>query len=987
MNKTIIILLSFFITSTLSAQETLFADYFDIKVGEKSGAIVLGKVHLKKNKDIYTEKIPKDYQFYITETDTDKFEIQTSFDSQGRIFGVIKVAKRKKTGKIPVDHHLVISLKEGKKVLTSKKITIHVVEKTMWEDFVTYYTPKTLSNKRLYGKKFKNDKLSNLITLLERTNGQFSFTTMYGKHPSEYKSGKELENDWRNVADHIGGLGYAYAKSKKFGLPSGDPEKIERLKRVIYKAIIQYTNSVPVEPNDVMIEGKPIGTELGDGFSMLGEYKFAGHGFVTHHWRTTDALAAPLIHIWPEVLKGIENGDEEAQEVYNSIIRFYQLFFAVVPGRRSMDDPTERWKNISDVNYSEGAWSDANISHRMRSLMMMPILWADYNRPITYVPYWYDDYYNGTKFEGMTFADNWSPRGVVLDLRNWCDKLSLPTHLYDQSGFHPDGTISHHTGHNSSDSAMFAYGFEWLVTVNDAIEYYKNTPYPLKDENYQFLADRIGYTYRRMIYKDHLDFVVAGRSFSSDVSDFGSGHVAREIKQVLAGKSPTTKIEGEKELKELKKAFKNKTHKFSGTTSFWNADYLVHRKEEDDINYYFSVKHKSVRTSGAEDFTKVRKSWHAGSGVFQLRVNGNEYSPDVLSHMDWHVLPGVTEAWKTNPMPKGPASASMPGGNAFSGILSDGTYGLTGYHHKPIDKYTAAEALKSYHLIDGFGTAIGSHIKRKEQAKGEDLIVTCVDQSRFTSAITYGIDGKITSIQAGESVSIEKEIKNPVWIHHNNKGYLIYPKQGQKLFIKTGTEINVTETDLNIEKNDNYIIAIDHGVNPETTEKDKYHYVLVANVSVEDMPEILTEYTGNTATYASDGIYHALCHSLESLTQVVFYEAGKAILDDQWVETDKPALVMLKDLGTQLRLSVVDPMHSLDNEVLILKISQSLKAGTYHYTMPGIKPRKGEKAIVTSTTEGSVITISLPDKADGVYYNYQEQMYAGAPIVLMLEKK
>ena len=613
----------------------------------------------------------------------------------------------------------------------------------------------------------------------------------------------------------------------------------------------------------------------------------------------------------------------------------------------------------------------------MRSLMVIPILWADYNRPITYVPYWYDDYYNGTKFEGLSFADNWSPNGVVADVRSWCDKLSLPSHIFNQSGFHPDGTVTHHSGHNASDIAMVAYGFEWLTTVNTAINYFKNTPLPLKDENYQFITDRLNYSYNRLVYKNSIDYVIAGRSFFADLSDFGTGHVNKNIKKILKGKSPTTLISNEKELKKLKKDFSNGTHSITETTAFWVGDYLMHRKEDEKENYFFSVKHKSVRTSGAEDFSKIRKSWHAASGVFQLRIDGDEYSKEVLANYDWHTLPGVTEEWRTDPLPPGPpASASLPGGNEFSGILSDGTYGLTGYHHKPIDDYTSTEALKSYHFIGRFGTAVGSDIKRKSSSTTNHEIVTTIDQSKQTHVITYSLNGVEKKIKAGESVSLKEALKSPAWIHHKNKGYLIFPKKNQNLWIKTGAEINMTATDLNIEKSTNFIFAIDHGVLPADESKNGYHYVLIANAMLKEMPGLLEQYAKNyqLKTLAN---CHILTDSKTKIDQIIFYKATKVeIGKNKWMEVDKPAVVMTQDLGDIIKWSLVDPLHSLNTSEITIKTSEVLKEGTYDYNFPGIKKRKGEHAIVTSNGKSSTIVVSLPDSNDGEFYDYREQMYA-----------
>lgn len=970
------------------SQEVLFANYFDIETNKNEGAEVFGKVNLKSNKDFLVKPLPKSYKF-VLEDNTSVFIIRTEFDSEGRVFGVLKVAPGQKTSMFPKDVSLKVALKNGKHTIAFKDIVVHIVDKTMWQELFDVYSPITINTSRMFGrKKLSDKKLEDLLIDIESNNGKLSFSSIYSKHPSNYKNSKAYDTDLEKTINTIGGLGYAYANSKKYGKKGDDPKSRLRLKKAIYAASIAFMNSVPIYGRDLMVDGNPVGEEIGDGFSRLGEHNFATHGMVTHQWRATDALAAPLVHVWPELLVDISKGDKQAQQLYDAVIRYYQLFFSVEPRRRHMNDERQRWQSISDINYSEGAWADANIGHRMRTLMVMPILWADYNRPITYVPYWYDDYYDGTEYEGLTFAKDWSPNGVIADVRSWCDKLSLPSHRFNQSGFHPDGSVTHHRGHNASDVAMVAYGFEWLTTVNSAFDYFKNTPMPLKNENYQFLADRLNYTYRQMVYKNAIDYTVAGRSFFGNLQDFGSKHMIPTIVQLLEGKSPTTVIENENKLRELKKDLEQGGNKHTATTAFWVADYLVHRKEEGDENYFFSVKHKSVRTSGAEDFDEIRKSWHAASGVFHLKVDGDEYSKNVLANFDWHTLPGVTEGWRSDVLPSGlPASASLPGGNEFSGILSDGKFGVTGYHHKPIDDYTSAEALKSYHLIGRFGTALGSNIKRKSSSITKEEIVTTIDQSEQRDIITYSVNGVENKVRIGESVNLKVALTGPAWIHHVNKGYLVFPKEDQNLLIKSGSEINVTATDLNIDKSSNYILALDHGINPTETSKNGYHYVLVANAAVEEMPKLLKDYQ-KTKIVNAMAQNHMLSDISTKVDQVVFYHPGKVELRAKnWIEVDNPSIVLIQDLGDIIKLSLVDALHSLDVSEITIKTSIMLKEGIYNYKFSGIEPIEGEKAVVTNIGAYSKITVDLPDSLDAEYYNFREQMFAGAPIVLSLEKK
>ena len=971
-------------------QEAIFADYFDIKINKGKGELVTGKIHLKSNKDVLTKSIPSSYHFEILNDPSGLFQLNNLSDKvgqmEGMLVGELALKKGKKTPKKPIDYPITIALKNGTKTLQEKAITIHVVEKTMWEYLLKFYQEETLSTSRLYGrKKLKDKQVKTLVSEIEANDGAMpSISPIYNKSISDIK---KLEKEWEKVANTIGGLGYAYAHKQSGWYHS--PE----LYQSVVKASLKFMNSVPIFGDEI---DKPISNEVGDGLQGLGENGKLSHGFVTHQWRLFDGMGAPLVHIMPALKDDIKKNDARAIALQEAIYRFYQGFFSITPNRRVMNDASQRWRNISDTLYSEGAWSDANTAHRMRSLMVMGVVWDDYNRPITYVPYWYDNYYDNTEFEGLTFAKNWSPNGIIKDIRFWCSRLSVPSHMYDQSGFHPDGTMSHHTGHSASDVAMVAYGFEWMKEINKAIKFFQYTPFPIENSQYQFLADRINYTYRRMVYKQHLDYVVAGRSHYSDMQQFATQSLRNAIKDLLKGKSSTTVIVNEKELRELNKGIQDNTHVHSESVAFWNADYLVHRRENDEGNFYFSVKQKSVRTAGAEDFSKIRKSWHAGSGVFQLKVDGDEYASSVLKAYDWHVLPGITEEWRTDPMPLGPASSAGPGLNEFSGVVANGESATSAFHYLPapggehhkLPQYASATAYKSYHLDGKFGIALGSEITRKDKGQGEN-IVTCIDQSALSDELYYSINGvKAKVLKPASDHNLTLSMNGPSWAFHKNKGYLIFPAQNQNLFIKTGAHINITDT--KVKTGNNYVLAVDHGLNPDKSKTNNYHYVLVANASLKDMPKIMKAYQETYFQATEPGKIHTSYQKDKKLAQVVFYKAGKAYLDaaqKNWIEVNKPTIVMTEDGATHFRLSVADPLHSLENEAIQIRVPIALKSGTYQYNFKGIETIKGENIVVSNQNGESLITVNLPDSRDGKHYNYREEVLAGAPITIELPKQ
>ncbi len=986
-------------TISVSAQENIFASYFDIPTKSTEGTEVTGRIHLERNKDVLVSPIPEGYHFRIESQDANLFTIQTQYDLQNRIMGVLTVAKGENTGNVEKTYSLTVALVNEKEVLNEFPVTVKIVEKPLWNILHDRYKGYTVSNKgsRTYGRTvYSETELEAKIIEIENNNGRFDGFKCYTQHPKDYldnttvdslnrKVYGTIEYEWEEVANLIGGLGYSYAKSEKYGA-DGDAVSRERLKRAIYKAILAYTACVPVEGNDILIDGKPIGKHTGDGFTNLVEHNMIGHQVATHQWRILDPLVAPSVQLMPDMLKDMKMGDSEALEVHNSLVRIYQLFTSIVQQRRAIDNPSERWGEIQDTLYSHGAWSDANLGHRLRIMLALPIVWADYNRPMTYVQYWYKVFYNNEPFKDFSFSPGWSPNGVVADVSRWLTKFNTPSHQYAQSGFHPDGTISHHIGHGT-DAAMIAYGFEWMTHAFLGFNQFKDTDFKLDNKYYQFPADRLLNVYPTMFYKGEFDFLLGGRTYLSDMEKFISKTYLSAIDELIESKSNNTEIKDEDKLLEIAKKVKKNRYENSGTTAFWVNEFLVHRRGENEAPFYASVKLKSERTVGAEDFDRVRKSWHAGSGILQLKVKGDEYQSQVLKNMDWHMLPGLTEEWRTDPLPaKGGAQASLPGLNKISGVLSDGTAGMAIYNHLPGEHYSSATALKSYHFIEDKIIALGSNIKRYKKGQQKEIF-TCIDQSALKSDLIWSVNGKTNIIKPTESVSISEKVNQPFWVYNRGRGWIVFPGNNEyNLVIKSGKEINVT--DKKIANNDpNYIVSIGHGLNPDE-KSNKYFYLALPNVTADEMPELLQKYTSElNYSYSQDSI-HAVYSATDKIAQIAFFKAGKVNVGPHTIESDNVAMVMLKENMGDWTVSVSDPTANIDSEQLTINTSVLLKEGKYTYTAPGIYPIEGEYAIVKNNDKGgSTIIVELPDFRDQEHYNYQAKLYAASPIVLTIPKK
>ncbi len=1008
MKKGLLLLLALWMVSVVQAATTekIFANYFDIEVGAKVGDAVWGKVHLERNKDVATKPIPKEYSFAIVEQSDNIFKMETERDLAGRIMGRLVVAKSspllKKQGEIA----LTIALKSGKSIIAQQDIRVMVEKETLWKTLFDRYQHKTVSELRFMAPKnvkrnyVSDENVAKYIADLQANNNRFSDVKCYTTQPEDYASAKEgqvpkledgsIEYDWWSVVGRIGALGYAYAASEVYG-PSGDVTKHMMLKELLYDTIIEFLKIFPVDGNDRLVGGKPIGPYMGDGFQLLADKKKISHQLATHHWNMTDPMICPSFNLMPDLLKDIEKGNKKAIEVHNGLINYFQISSSITTSRRRIDDPDNRWGEIRDTLSSSGAWADANLGHRSRTLLALPVIWADYNRPLTYVQYWYSDFYNDQPFKDFSLSPGWSPNGIVNDLAHWMTKYKVLSHKYGQSGFHPDGTVSHHIG-EGTDAAMVAYGFDWLTSGSvNCYAQFKDTPYAADKSQYQFIADRLLSVYPNLFYKGSMDFVVAGRSFFGDMGKFAIRTYPRAVKNLLEAKSKGMVLDGEKELIANSKAISNGSFERTSTTAYWVNEYLVHRKGGNgETPFFASLKLKSERTVGIEDFSKVRKSWHGASGVMPVRVDGAEYTYKVLAAYDWNMLPGLTEEWRTDPQPeKGGAAAAGSGENKIAGVLSDGVVGMGIYHHLMRESYNAASAHKSYYFVDNMIAAMGNNIKREYKGQGEG-IYTCIDQSQFDSDITYSIDGKKAKVVTrGASVDVVESVKRSAWLHIDNKGYIVVAQGAQDMRLVTGEMVNVTDKKaakaVKGAKDPNYIIALAHGVEP--SQESAYLYFVVPNVSAEQMDKVTADYLSsikyNVASKAAQGLYN----ESEKTLQAAFFEGGEIKLGNDIVRSDSPAMISMRESGSDVVLAISNPSPSLDKQQLTLYTSKRLAEGEYSYRVGGIYPREGERVTITKEGEMSKIVVELPDERDQAFYNYQAELYNATPIVITIPTK
>ncbi|MBI9021439.1 MAG: silent information regulator protein Sir2, partial [Verrucomicrobia bacterium] len=602
---------------------------------------------------------------------------------------------------------------------------------------------------------------------------------------------------------------------------------------------------------------------------------------------------------------------------------------------------------------------------------------ADYNRPITYISTWYPGFYTGKNGENLQFMPGWTPHGVLSDLTFWVTHFHRPAHYFEQSGFQPDGTVSHHLP-GSSDIAMHAYGYGWLTEVIDGYNLLRDMPVDLGSHGYQFISDRFLYTYDKMIYNGAMDFAVCGRSYSGDMAKFVDG-MPEDLDDLFNAKQSSTVITNEAELKTWRDSLVNKTHVRTGNYPFWVGQFMVHRRGENgEKPHYYSVKMKNDRTCGAEDFEKVGKAYHSGSGILQAKVRGDEYE-ETRSSWDWHALPGLTEEWRTDKIPI--KYDIHRGGSPFAGMASDGRYGFAAmeYRAQP-NQYASARADKAYFFTETEAVAMGCNVERENPGQGREIITT-IDQTLWLDDITYSINGaKPVRIKQGESVDLTLNPTRPSWIHQGQVGYVLIPQGAQPLYIRGGDAVQVTDPK---SAGGEAVIhfALGHGSNPSKSGLTRYVYIVAANKTAAEMPDYMEDVLRRISVLSNgDGIQGVADSSL-GLVQLAFYKAGTLSTEDGLtVSADRPALLQLRPVDGWWSFCATDPLHDKEAKELNLKISLPLAPGVYNYQLGGIYPRPGEAVTVEAFGKGVRVNVQLPDMSNDAEYNYQAPLYAGMPV-------
>ena len=142
-----------------------------------------------------------------------------------------------------------------------------------------------------------------------------------------------------------------------------------------------------------------------------------------------------------------------------------------------------------------------------------------------------------------------------------------------------------------------------------------------------------------------------------------------------------------------------------GDRYFWRSEFSSHQRAD----YGIVTGLNSNRTVGSEYRSTIRSDvgnevvWNR-TGTTAIQVTNKEYT-DLGPAFDWFHYPGTTVPY-VKETTLGPSGRSSNGG-AFTGGVSDGTYGAT---VESLDR-VGTQAQKSYYYFDDEMVALGAGIR------------------------------------------------------------------------------------------------------------------------------------------------------------------------------------------------------------------------------------------------------------------------------------
>lgn len=430
------------------------------------------------------------------------------------------------------------------------------------------------------------------------------------------------------------------------------------------------------------------------------------------------------------------------------------------------------------------------------------------------------------------------------------------------------------------------YGLSYVGDMIKWISILRNTSYSFDENKLAILRNYLLEGQQWVIWKDQMNISSCGRQLFIDSQESKAKKLSNSIKgmEVL---DPDFSYQYVKA---------NDYLSLSGNKHFWRSDYHIQRNP----NYYFSVKMCSERVIGAESCNSENiQGYYMGDGAAFLYQSGEEFT-NIFPFWDWKKIPGTTIHQDDEPLPILTCSGYRIESD-FVGGVSDGESGIA------VMKYVrnGLTANKSWFMIDNKIVCLGSGVSSSEGFP----VTTSVSQSYLNGEALIKLENLVKTAKERE------ELLDPLWVLHNNTGYL-FPKGGN-LILETNTvegswnRVAKRYPDDRI-KADIFKLWFEHGKNPKA---GSYAYIIVPNTTERQM----TELESNSPFKIINNESLQAVESFDgSSAGISFYKAGKANIFGG-IEVNQACLVMLEKQNKDIKISVSDPTQKLTEIQITLK--------------------------------------------------------------------
>jgi len=458
-----------------------------------------------------------------------------------------------------------------------------------------------------------------------------------------------------------------------------------------------------------------------------------------------------------------------------------------------------------------------------------------------------------------------------------------------------------------------SYGAVFITGILKLAKYVKGTPYELDATKLQMFSNYYRNSYLKAIRGQYIDFNTEGRGISrKDILNKKEEKNRLSIAKLI---DPEHANEWDMAIARTDGVESPGYGIKASHTHFWNADYTMHLRP----SYSFNVRMVSNRTKRNEAGNQENLlGKYLSDGATNIQVRGPEYY-NIMPVWEWDKIPGVTSRDYAQDQEM-TVFWGEDGSSDFSGGVSDKTYGASAYHLN----YDGVSAKKAWFFFDKEIVCLGTDIK----SETPENITTTVNQSWLNGNVLSSM-GKIDKDE--EAVTIFKDDKK-AWILHDDIGYY-FPK-GENVNISTinqkGNWYQINNSFSKDEVSGNvFKLWFDHGMKPSNA---SYSYIVLPSVVNKDLENFKAS---TISIIANSDRTQAVYHSQLDIVQVVFYQAGKIDLPTFSIKTDKPCILMIKNLNNpKVDISVADPSQKEKAITIELKNLKTGKKGTLDLNFP-----------------------------------------------------